>query len=137
MRRACSLLALAAGLAGLAGCGFDVQSADLFLLMRSGQGQTLTMLVNDSGTIRCDGGKAKPLSDPLLLQARDLATNLDGDAKAKLHIAPTAGSVFTYTIKLEDGTISFADTAATKHHELAPAELFTAQAAEQACGLSG
>lgn len=136
MRRLCSFLAVAVAVV-LAGCGFDVQSPDLFLLTRSGQGKALTMLVNDGGTIRCDGGKAKPLSGPLLLQARDLAINLDEDAKSKLHIDSTADSVFTFTIKLQDGTIFFPDTAATKHHELAPAELFTVQAAQQACGLSG
>ena len=38
----------------LAGCGLNVQSADLFLLTRTGQGPKLTLLVNDSGTIRCN-----------------------------------------------------------------------------------
>ena len=35
-----------------------MQSPDLFLLTRTGQGATLTLLVNDGGTIRCNGGKA-------------------------------------------------------------------------------
>jgi hypothetical protein len=119
----------------LAGCGLNVQSPDLFLLKRSGQGQTLTLLVNDGGTIRCNGGKPKPLSDPMLLQARALATSLGPDAKAKLQIATAApGSVNFYTVKLQDGKITFPDTAAASHHELAQAELFAVQAAQSYCG---
>jgi hypothetical protein len=123
----------------LAGCGLSVQSADLFLLSRVGQGRTLTLLVNDGGTIRCDGGRARPLADSLLLKARDLATSLDGDAKTHLRIAVPANSVFRYTIQLQGGTISFPDTADAggKFPNLAQAELFAAQAAQQACGLSG
>jgi len=132
--------ALAIGLTALlAGCGFDVQAPDLFLVTRTGEGAKLTLLVNDGGTIRCDGGKARPLSDPLLLQARDLADSLDGDAKAKLRIAPRPGTVYHYTIELQNGTISFPDnaTASGKFPHLAQAELFTVQAAQQACRLSG
>jgi len=122
-------------LIALAGCGFDVASPDVLLLKRTGEGQTLTLLVNDSGTIRCDGRPAKPISDQLLIQARDLADNLDNDAKAKLQIATVAKSVYFYTISLPDGTITFPDTAAGSHHELAQAELFAVQAAQGPCGL--
>ena len=128
-------LALAGGLA--TGCGLGVQSPDLFLLTRTGQGRTLTLLVNDGGTIKCNGGGSKPLPDPLLLRARDLATSLDKDAKARLRVPATRVSVFSYSVKLQDGTITFPDTAASRRSELAQAELFTVQAAQQACGLSG
>jgi hypothetical protein len=122
----------------VAGCGLNVQSADLFLLTRTGAGGKLTLLVNDSGTIRCDGGKTKSLSDPLLLDARDLADDLNKDAQSKLHLPPAApGSVFSYKITLQDGTVSFSDTAARTHPELARAELFAVQAAQGPCGLSG
>ncbi len=119
-----------------AGCGLGVQSPDLFLLTRTGQGESLTMLVNDGGTIRCNGARAKALADPLLLQARQLASDLDTDAKAKLRIASAAGSVFTYTVKLQDGTISFPDTAGSRHPELSRLELFAIQAAHDPCGIS-
>jgi hypothetical protein len=129
---------LAAVVASLvAGCGFTVQSADLFLLTRTGQGRDLTLLVSDGGTIRCDGARARHLSDPLLLRARDIAAQLDGDAKRNLRIPAPANSAFRYTIKLQSGTISFPDTAAAQHPELAQAELFAVQAAQQACGLPG
>jgi hypothetical protein len=118
----------------LAGCGLNVQSPDLFLLTRSGGGKPLRILVNDGGTISCNKGKQRRLADSLLIQARAIATDLDPDAKANLHIQPAANSVALYTIKLQNGTISFPDTAAAKHHELAETELFAVQAAQQYCG---
>jgi hypothetical protein len=127
-----------AAAAALVGCGLNVQSPDLFTLSRTGQGRPLTLLVNDSGTIRCDGGKSKSLPDPLLLDARDLADDLNKDAQNKLQLpAATANSVFSYKITLQDGTVSFSDTTARSHPELARAELFAVQAAQGPCGLSG
>src|SRR5438046_350943 len=117
----------------LAGCGFGVQSADLFVLTRSGQGTTLTMLVNDGGMIRCNGRKAQRLADAQLIQARQLATDLDKDAKAKLRIGPAAATVYTYTIKLQNGTIAFPDTAGATHPELARAEQFASWRAWISC----
>ena len=137
MKWGLALTSLAAALA-LAGCGLGVQSPDLFLLTRTGQGATLTLLVNDGGTIRCNGHQ-RALPGRLLLAARDLANSLDGDAKQGLRIAQSPNSVYRYTIKLQDGTVSFPDTATAsgRFPALAQAELFTVQAAQQACGLSG
>lgn len=128
-------VALAAALSALAlaGCGLDVQSPDLFLLTRTGPGGRLTLLVNDSGTISCDGRRAQSLPDPLLLQARDLATSLDNDAQAGMHIAASADTVYRYSVRLQDGTITFPDTAGAHHQELAQAELFALQAAQNPC----
>jgi hypothetical protein len=135
VRRQLPLVVLAT--AAIAGCGLNVQSPDLFLLTRTGQGKTLTMLVNDSGTIACDGANAKPLADPLLIRARALAQDLADDAKAKLRIPPAAETVAMYKLRLQNGTITFPDTAGSRHKELAEAELFAVQAAQQACGLAG
>jgi hypothetical protein len=119
-----------------AGC-FDVRSADLFLLTRTGQGSTLTLLVNDGGTIRCNGGKAKRVSNTTLIAARDLADNLAGDGQDNLTIPRAPGSVYYYRIRLEQGTVAFPDRAAATRKVLAQAELFAAQAAQRDCGLSG
>jgi hypothetical protein len=123
----------------LAGCGLAVQAPDLFLLTRTGEGSRLTLLVSDSGTIRCNGGRARRLSDPLLLQARDLASSLGGDASERVRIPSPRNSAFRYTIRLQQGTISFPDTAAAggKYPRLAQAEQFALQAGQQACGISG
>ncbi len=137
MRAAAEVIAVVAAVAALTGCGLDVQSPDLFQVTRTGQGQKLTLLVNDAGTIACNGGKPKSLPDPLLLQARDLSTNLNSDAKAKLewHQSPE-GSVFSYTVKVQNGTFTFPDTAAQARKELARLELFVVQAAADPCGIS-
>ncbi len=121
----------------LAGCGLNIQSPDLFLLTRTGQGKPLTILVNDSGTIACDGAKAKSLADPLLIRARAIAQDLRADATAKLAIPRSQNTVAMYQMRLRDGAISFPDTAGRRHKELAEAELFAVQAAQQACGLPG
>ena len=134
MRPAALIIAL--GTLLLCGCGIDITSADLFVLTRTGQGQTLTMLVNDGGTIRCNGGHARALSNALLLRARDIASSLDKDVKAHMKFPPKANTVFTYRVRLQDGTISFADTSAAGHNELAQAELFAVQAAQSACGIA-
>jgi hypothetical protein len=131
MSPSCTAIALLC--VGLAGCGLGVQSPDLFLLTRTGQKQRLSLLVNDGGTIRCNGSKAKSLPDPLLLRARDLANSLDADAKARLRLPVPADSAFSYTIKLQDGTISFPDTAGSTRSELAQAEKFALDATEGPC----
>ncbi len=129
--RAAGLLVLAALLAG---CGLDVELPDLFQVTRSGPGPKLTMLVNGSGTISCNGAKPKQLSDPLLLQARALSDSLNNDVK--LHFARNARSVFSYTVKVSNGTFTFPDTAASARKELAQLELFVVQAGVDSCGIS-
>jgi hypothetical protein len=128
------LVAALAAAALVAGCGFDVQSPDLFQVTRIGQGQKLTLLVNDGGTIACNGGKPKSLPDPLLLQARDLSTRLNSDID--LRFAAGARHVFVYTVKVQKGTFTFPDTAAASRKELSQLELFVIQAAANPCGIS-
>jgi len=94
-----------AGLA-LAGCGLGVKSPDLFLLTRTGQGEKLTMLVNDGGTIRCNRGRSRPLSDHFLLQARDIAENLDSDVQNNVHFDSPPSSTFTFTVTGTSGSLS-------------------------------
>jgi hypothetical protein len=135
MRLRAAVVLLLAAL--VTGCGFEVEEPDLFLVTRTGaQGQKLSLLVNDGGTIRCDGGKAKNLPDPLLLQARDLATSLNTDVSSKLRFPNSARSVYSYTVKVQNGTMSFPDTAALTRKELSDLELFVVQAAANPCGLS-
>ncbi|MEO8966040.1 MAG: hypothetical protein ABI355_00510 [Solirubrobacteraceae bacterium] len=120
----------------LGACGFDVRSADVLLLTRTGQGTTLTLLINDGGSISCDGGRSKPLVDSLLIRARDLAVNLSGDATANLHLPAGPGTIFTYRVKLQAGTVVFSDRDTVHHPVLAETEVFAAQTAQQACNLN-
>jgi hypothetical protein len=134
MRRLAASALTAAVVVTLAGCGLDVESPDLFGVTRSGPGPKLNMLVNGSGTISCNGGKPKQLPDPLLLQARDLSNSLNSDVK--LHFARNAHSVFSYTVKVPNGTFTFPDTAAAARKELAQLELFVVQAGADPCGIN-
>ncbi len=128
--------AMLAAVALLVGCGFDVQSPDLFQVIRTGQGQKVSLLVNDGGTIACNGGKPKSLPDPLLLQARDLASSLNTDASNNLRFGSSARSVYSYTVKVPNGTFTFPDTAAGSRKELSQLELFVVQAAAAPCGIA-
>jgi hypothetical protein len=119
--------------AGLAACGFAVQSPDDFLMTRTGEGPPVTVLVNDAGTIRCDGGRARPITSAMLINARDLVDNLTNDAKNHLRIPQARNSVYRYTVRMQVGTISFPDTAALRHHELAGVEQFVLQALAGPC----
>ncbi|HJS97031.1 MAG TPA: hypothetical protein VJ741_22370 [Solirubrobacteraceae bacterium] len=129
-------LAVLAAMMILAGCGEEVQAPDLFQVTRVGQGQKLTLLVNDGGTIACNGGKPKSLPDKQLLQARDLSTKLNEDAKNRVRFPASARSVFSYTVKVQNGTFTFPDTAAASRKELAELELFVVQAAADPCGIA-
>jgi hypothetical protein len=117
----------------IAGCGLNVDLGDLFLVTRTGSGPKLTMLVDESGTITCNGGKQKMLTSSELITARDLAGNLSTDATNKLNIPSPPNTVYRYTVKLQQGTISFPDRAATDHKYLGQLEAFVLQAAQQYC----
>jgi hypothetical protein len=120
----------------LAGCGLDVQSPDIFLITRVGQGSKLTLLVNNGGFARCNGGKSKAISSGQLISARDLSDNLQSDASNGLTIDPTAHTVYTYTIRMQPGTIRFPDVAAGGHRYLAQAEFYFVRAMQGICHIS-
>jgi hypothetical protein len=130
-------LALLASGALVASCGLQVESPDLFLLTRTGGGKKVTLLVNSGGTIRCNGSGAKPLPDNLLLQARNLTGTLNGYARRHLHIPPARNSVYTYSVRLQPGTITFPDSAARTYPPLAHLELLALKILQGPCqGLS-
>jgi hypothetical protein len=133
----CSLAVASLAAAWVAGCGLQVQAPDLFLVTRIGNGHRQTLLVSSGGTIRCNGSQAKPLPDNLLLQARTLTNALNRDARHHLQIAPAPDSVYSYRVKLQNGTIVFPDTAARTRSELARLELLAVQIFSGPCrGLS-
>ncbi|MEA2195993.1 MAG: hypothetical protein QOJ25_44 [Solirubrobacteraceae bacterium] len=136
MLTAAVLAAAVLAAAALAGCGLDVQGPDLFAVTKTGQGKSLTIIVNDAGTIACNRRRPKPLSDRLLVVARSLVGQLDPDARKNLGPASPPGSVFRYTVRLEKGTFSFPDTSAANRPELAKLEQFVLQA-QPSCGSGG
>jgi hypothetical protein len=134
MRRLIASAVLVAG--ALAGCGLGVQAPDLFAVTKTGQGKSVTIVVNDGGTISCNRGRAKPLSDRLLIVARSLVGQLEPDAFHKLDSPSPAGSVYRYTVRMQQGTFSFPDSSAAHRPELAKLEQFVLEA-QPACGSGG
>ncbi len=135
MRRLGGVCALLAAVA-LSGCG--AAYPDIFLLTRSGSlpGAKLTLLVNDGGTVQCNGGKARPLPDKLLLDARELDRNLLDDLHADLTLPRPANALLRYRLRDQEGTVTFSDVDAGRHHELGPVIAFARTVAQDVCGLA-
>jgi hypothetical protein len=118
------------------GCG-GVKAADLFLIQRSGSTPhaRLTMLVNEEGGVRCNGGPVLKLSDHQLVIAKATQEELHEAASSNLSLPPATGSVFTYSLRDEDGTIRFSDNSAHQPGVLRQLQLFVVQTAQQVCHL--
>jgi hypothetical protein len=122
-------------LLGLCGCG--AASPDVFLLTRSGSlpGARLTLLVNDGGTVRCNGGAPRTLPDPRLLDARRIAEDLADDARKDLTLPAPAGSLLRFRVRTQDGTVTFSDVDAARRRELGPVVELARTVAQDVCGL--
>jgi hypothetical protein len=133
-RRGAPCALLLALLAGACGCG-GVTAADLFVVTRTGPapGQRLTLLVNEEGGLRCNGGATQKLSDPQLVQARAIQEELHDAAAKNLVLPARAGSVFGYAVRDENGTVRFADNSASQPRVLHDLQLWVLQVAQQVC----
>jgi hypothetical protein len=121
----------------LFGCG-GVQAADLFILTRSGASSQarLTLLVNEEGGLRCNGGPTRKLSDPQLVQARAIQEDLHDPATSHLSLPPRPGSVFSYSLRDPDGSVRFSDNSAGQPAVLRNLQLFVLQVTQQVCHLA-
>jgi hypothetical protein len=135
VRRLAAALAMLVGAAALTGCG--AAYPDLFVLHRTGSlpGARLTLLVNDGGTVRCNGGKPRELPARRLLDARRIAEDLAEEAKDDLTLPAPPGSLLRYRLRMQDGTVTFSDVNADRRPELAPVIVFARSIAQDVCGL--
>jgi hypothetical protein len=117
-----------------AGCG--AESPDLFAVQRSGQGPNanLRLVVNDGGTVTCNG-HPHPLPGDQLLKAREMTRALADQAQLHLVLPPGPNSVLSYRVRLEAGTVQFADTSANLPMSFTDVEVFTKDVSEGVCGL--
>jgi hypothetical protein len=131
VRRVAAALAALVGIGALAGCG--AAAPDVLLLTRSGSlpGARLTLLVNDGGTVRCNGGAPRQLPARRLLDARRIAQ----DAHDDLTLPAPPGSLLRYRLRTEQGTVTFSDVDAVRRPELAPVIVFARAVAQDVCGL--
>jgi hypothetical protein len=134
------VVALVAALAvalSIAGCG-GLKAPDLFIVYRSGStpGARLTLLVNEEGGVHCNGGPTLKLSDPQIVQARAIQEELHDIASRHLSLAPRPGSVFSYYVRDENGTVRFSDNSQGQPKVLRQLALFVLQSAQQICHLA-
>ncbi len=132
-----ALCALAA--ATLIGACGGVAAPDLFIVTRSGStpGADLTLLVDEEGGITCNGRlAAKKLEDKQILKAREIQENLQKPASAHLSLPARPGSVLSYYVRDENGTVHFSDNSANQPAVLHELQLFVLQSAQEDCHLT-
>jgi hypothetical protein len=119
----------------LAGCG--AAYPDVLVVSRGGSlpAARLQLLVNDGGTVRCNGGRPRDLPARLLLDARDIARSLAEDAKRELVLPRRGNALLRFRLRTQDGSITFSDVDAVDRPELARVIAFTRATAQAVCGL--
>lgn len=110
MDAALRLSAAVAVALAVAGCGVDMP--DVLALRRAGAipGAALTVVVNDGGMVRCNAGRERPLPSPLLLDARGFVRDTEKDLIAHRRFPPRPGSVLSYSVRTEEGSVAWSDT---------------------------
>jgi hypothetical protein len=118
----------------LAGCG--APSADLFEVKRSGPDKpaNLTMVVNDGGSVTCNGTK-HTLDPDRLLQARELERELSKQAELGIELPPGPGANLSYRVRMEAGTVEFSDTSKGNPQAFFQLAAFTKDVSERVCGI--
>jgi len=130
-RRVAAALAMAA-VAG--GCG--TPSPDLFEVRRSGAdaNANVTVVVNDGGTVSCDG-KRHTLDADRLLRAREVARELRPEAELRLELPPGPQPQLSYRVRMDAGTVAFSDSSRGNPPSFLALAAFTKDVTERVCGL--
>ncbi|MGH2948197.1 MAG: hypothetical protein ACRDPC_18410 [Solirubrobacteraceae bacterium] len=126
--------AVAALLLVLAGCG--TASPDLFEVRRSGPDRpaNLTMVVNDGGSVTCNGHE-HDLDAKRLLRARELERALAEQAELGIELPPGPRADLSYRVRLEAGTVAFSDTSRGSPQSFYELAAFTKDVSERVCGI--
>ncbi len=135
MRRLVVAAACVAAFA-LAGCGADYP--DLMVIRRTGSlpDARVTLLINDGGTVRCDGGEARQMPPRPLLDAREIARELAEEANDELVLPRPPGALLRFTMETQDGTVTFSDADAASRPLLGRLVVLTRTLAQDVCGLA-
>ena len=115
-----------------------VQPADLFIVTRTGSTPhaRLTLLVDEEGNVHCNGRAApRKLSDRQIVHAERDPGRPRKLASRNATLAPEPGSVMSYCVRDENGTVHFADNSAGQPKVLHELALFVLKTAQQVCGL--
>jgi hypothetical protein len=130
VRRAAVVLALLLG-----GCG--AESADLFDVRRSGadRNANVRLVVNDGGTASCNGGEPKALPGDQLLEARELARDLEAEAALSIDLPPGPNAVLRYAVRTSAGRVAFSDTSPGRPKSFDRLAGFSSKVIEDLCGI--
>jgi hypothetical protein len=117
-----------------AGCG--TPPPDLFEVKRTGEDRNanVDVVVNDGGSVSCNG-KEHPLDADRLLRARQLLRDLEPQAELHLELPPGPQSQLRYRVRMEAGTVAFADTSRNNPRSFLALAAFTKDVTEGVCGL--
>jgi hypothetical protein len=141
VRRGAALAALVTATL-VAGCG-GIKAPDLFIVQRagSGPGARFTLLVNEEGGVHCykeptHPGPTLKLSDPQLVQARAIQEELKNPAGEHVSLPARPGSVLSYYLRDENGSVRFADNSTGQPKAFRNLALFVLRTAQQVCHLA-
>jgi hypothetical protein len=120
----------------LAGCGG--KSADLFEVQRSGSDPhaNVDLVVNDGGTVTCNRGQERALPGKRLLDARELARELEKQAALSIELPKGPHSSLRYAVRTSNGHVSFYDTSPHRPHVFDELVLFSKDVIEDVCRIS-
>jgi hypothetical protein len=133
-------IAIVVGVATVAGCG-GVLSPDLFIVYRSGSspGAKLTLLVNEEGVVQCNPSPTHPaprhLSDAQIIEARTIQEDLHDPASRHESFPAAPGSVLSYYVRDQDGSVRFADNSRGQPAVTRKLAFFVLNVAQGVCGL--
>ena len=80
-------------------------------------------------------GRERMLSDPQLLDAREIGRQLGSRAAKHQSLPPGPAPVLRYRVRLQQGAVAFADDSAGQTKEMFLAQRFARTVAIQVCGL--
>jgi hypothetical protein len=133
----CRLALAAAAAVALSGCAGGTPSADLFEVNRTGEdpNANVQVLVSDGGTVTCNDQEPKGLPGKMLLEARDLARELQAQAALSIELPPGRNAVLRYEVRTESGRVAFSDTSEDRPPSFDRLAAFTKTVTEDVCGL--
>ena len=84
----------------------------------------------------CNGrAAAHKLSDPQIIKAREIQEDLQKPSSSHLSLPARAGSVLSYYVRDENGSVRFSDNSAGQPAVLQKLQLFVLQSSQEICHL--
>ncbi|HEU4979437.1 MAG TPA: hypothetical protein VFT42_11110 [Solirubrobacteraceae bacterium] len=130
-------LGAVAGACALAAAGCGAEAPDLFLLTRSGSipDARLRLRVTDDGQASCNGRPLVEITSAQLIAAREVQRDATKLAKRGARLPPQRGSVLSYTLRTQDGSVRFSDDSLHQPPVLFRAAALARSIAQGACRL--